>query len=199
MEIIEEKSAPLKIVLLGNSGVGKTSLVTKYISGELNPSVRPTIGANHMKKTIIIENQKIDMFLWDTAGQEQFRALTPIYVRSAAAAIITTSIIDIESFLNIEHWVELLTNSCDILPPKILAINKIDLITESVISSEEINYKFNNFFDAIFYVSAKSGEGIEELFFEAGRLGFLILQKTEKNNLNKNEIKKKEINNKNCC
>ena len=161
-----------KIVLLGNSGVGKTSIVTRWTSGQWQSSIKPTVGANHQRKKVEIDDQEVDLFLWDTAGQEQFQALTPLYARSAAAAIIVTAINDISSFDSIDTWIDLVNNSCDSLPPIILAINKIDITENIVLTHDEIEDKYHSRFDGIFYVSAITGEELDNLFMQAAVKGF---------------------------
>lgn len=166
---MERKS--LKIVLLGNSGVGKTSLVNRWITGAHNKSITPTVGANHQKKTVNIDGQPVDLFIWDTAGQEQFQALTPLYTRSASCAIITASIIDRDSFNSLDMWKELLVNSCENVPPMVLVVNKSDLANEDSVSNEEIEEKYIGAFDGIFFSSAFTGEGVDEAFMQAGKQG----------------------------
>ncbi|OHT08495.1 small GTP-binding protein [Tritrichomonas foetus] len=168
----EEGTRPsCKIVLLGNSGVGKTSLVTRWTTGSYQKSIKPTIGANHQRKSVTVGKNEYDLYLWDTAGQEQFQALTPLYARSAAAAIITASIDDVESFSSLQTWINLLNSACEKVPPMILAVNKIDLVDQSVYSSDEVESRFGSSFEAVFFVSAATGEGVETCFMQAAQSG----------------------------
>jgi small GTP-binding protein len=164
-----------KIVLLGNSGVGKTSIVMRWASGTYQVDVHSTVGANHQRKTISLGDSDLDIYVWDTAGQEQFQALTPLYARSAAAAIIVASTDDIASFTAIEDWIELIDSSCENRPPIVLAVNKTDL-THSVLAQEEIDTQYQPKFSSIFYVSAKTGEFIDGLFLSAGQLGYEFMK-----------------------
>ena len=153
-----------KAVILGDSGVGKTALVTRWTTGSFSPQIRATVGANHQRKRVTIDKQEVDIFLWDTAGQEVFQALTPLYARSSSAAIITTSVDLPDSFKNIDKWIELLNTSTEELPPIILAVNKVDLESERVVTTEE-GQDYADKKGLIFYeVSAKTGEGIDMLF-----------------------------------
>ena len=165
-----------KIVLLGNSGVGKTSIVTRWTSGQWQSSIKPTIGANHQRKKVEVSGKEVDLFLWDTAGQEQFQALTPLYARSAAAAIIVTAINDISSFDSLQTWIDLVNNSCDSMPPIILAINKIDVTENIVFTHDEIEEKYHSKFDGIFFVSAITGEELDNLFMHAAFQGYNFTQ-----------------------
>lgn len=166
----------LKVVLLGDSGVGKTSLVFKWVTGFFNEKLKPTIGTNHQIKSIEINGTEVDVFLWDTAGQEQFHALAPLYVRQSSAVIIVTAADNPESQRNIQTWVNLVADSCDGNPPMILAVNKIDLV-DSINSVCEGTIKDQvKKFPKVFYVSASTGENVEQLFLEASQQGYEFKQ-----------------------
>lgn len=162
----------LKIVLLGDSGVGKTSLVFKWVTGLFNEKLKPTIGTNHQVKSIQINGTEVDVFLWDTAGQEQFHALAPLYVRQSSAVIIVTSADNFESQKNIQTWVELVADSCETIPPMILAINKIDLVENINTTCEGPVKEQVKRFPKVFYVSASTGENVDQLFLEASQQGY---------------------------
>jgi len=189
----------LKIVLLGNSGVGKTSLVNRWINGSHNKTITPTVGANHQKKTLVIDGQQLDLFIWDTAGQEQFLALAPLYTRSASVAIMTASIVDEDSFSNLNTWKKLLEESCESFPPVILAVNKIDLSTDSMPTRDEIEESNIDSYSSVFFVSAQTGEGVDELFIQAGRLGLSFHNNGQcvSNNTVTPKLERKEIDY--CC
>lgn len=161
-----------KAVILGDSGVGKTALVTRWTTGTFTAQNRPTIGANHQRKRVTIDNEEVDIFLWDTAGQEQFQALTPLYARSSSAAILTTSIDNPDSFKNMDKWIELLSSSTEELPPIILAVNKIDLESENTLNRDQIISDNDNKFAGIFFVSAVTNEGVDNLFMATAQNGF---------------------------
>ena len=153
-----------KIIMLGNSGVGKTALVTRWIKDEFSDDSRPTIGASNFMKEIQINSQKVKITLWDTAGQEQFRAITPLYVRGAKVGIVVTSQIDADSFKSIDQWLDLLTSQ-DKQIPAILAVSKADLETAEPL--EELIAPVKERFESVFFVSAKTGDGVDTLFREA--------------------------------
>jgi small GTP-binding protein len=161
-----------KAVLLGDSGVGKTSIVTRWTTGVHQKISNPTIGANHQRKRVVIDDRDIDLFIWDTAGQEQFQSLTPLYARSACVAILTASVTDRKSFENVGHWVEILSSATDELPPIVLAANKIDLRESAQITDEEIEAEYRSKFAGLFFVSAVTDEGINNLFAFAAQLGY---------------------------
>jgi small GTP-binding protein len=167
-----EGSFSFKAVLLGDSGVGKTSIVTRWVTGADPKIGSPTVGANHQRKRVVIEGRDIDLFIWDTAGQEQFQSLTPLYARDACVAVVTTSIVDPFSFENIEHWVDILRSATDEMPPIVLAVNKIDLAEDAFSSRDEIEAKYTGKFAGLFFCSAVSNEGIDILFLMAAKAGY---------------------------
>ena len=167
----------LKVVLLGDSGVGKTSLVFRWVTGLFNDKLKPTIGTNHQVKTITINDQRADIFLWDTAGQEQFHALAPLYVRQSSAVIIVASAVSPDSQRSIQSWITMVKDSCDVIPPMILAINKMDLVEETSALCDSINMEQKKNFPHIFFISASTGEGVDQLFQEAAMEGFNIKMK----------------------
>jgi small GTP-binding protein len=166
------RRASCKVVILGNSGVGKTSLVMQWTTGDYEAQIGPTIGANHQRKTITVQEEEVDLFLWDTAGQEQFQALTPLYAHSASTALIVVAIDDLDSFKGIPTWTELLNRSCDKPPPMLLLVNKMDRADRAATSKEDIKERYGPGFQAIFFVSASTGEGVDPAFSHAGELAY---------------------------
>lgn len=200
IKMISSSEVPsCKIIFLGNSGVGKTTLVSRWTSPIFDSTIRPTIGVNHQRKRIQINNEEVDLFIWDTAGQEQFRALTPLYTRSASFAIITVAINDLSSFNSIENWIELLSKTCDEMPPIALAVNKMDLAEEMVISEEQVLEKYEKKFSGnIFFVSAFNGKKVDDMFMKAATDGFNHYK--EVNNLvTKQVINDNDESKKKCC
>ncbi|EAX90780.1 small GTP-binding protein, putative [Trichomonas vaginalis G3] len=160
----------VKLVILGNSGVGKTSLINQWINGSNLQNPKPTIGAvNHMQR-LTYDDQDVDLFIWDTAGQEQFSSLAPLYVRSTNVGIVVADISDKESFNEVDKWVDIVRTENPTLPPLVLAINKIDLDSK-VYSESDVITRFTQQFAKIFFVSATTGYKVDQLFTEAGRLG----------------------------
>jgi small GTP-binding protein len=166
-----------KAVLLGDSGVGKTSLLTRWTTGSFSKTANPTVGANHQRKRVVLGNREIDIFLWDTAGQEQFQALTPLYARASSVAIVTTSITDLSSFDGIKRWLDLLQSASDELPPVVLAVNKIDLRDSAVRSADDIEQEYRGKFAAVFFVSAATDEEVDNLFMFAALAGFRFVNR----------------------
>ena len=94
----------LKIVILGDSGVGKTTLLQQYLNGKVTGQSKPTIGADFSKKEILIDNTVVTLQIWDTAGQESFQSITKIFYRGAHAVLLTYDLTSMDSFMNLNHW-----------------------------------------------------------------------------------------------
>jgi Ras-related protein Rab-22 len=167
--IVHER--PKKIILLGNEGVGKTSLAARWLQGYYNPDIVPTVGASNSLQEIAIGNRIVRISLWDTAGQEKFRSITPLYIRGARVAIIVASANCLESFHAVVEWLDLLVSTQPRPIPAIFAVNKSDLVDpwadESCSALIEL---YRSSFVTVFAVSALSGDQVTELFTEAARI-----------------------------
>jgi small GTP-binding protein len=155
-----------KVVVLGDKGVGKTSLVLRFIEGYFIAKQQSTIGAFFLTKMITATNgTKCKMQLWDTAGQERFRAMAPMYYRNAAAAIICFDITNEDSFAKMKEWVEEL--QLNVPADQItlaIACNKCDCEENRVVEkarAEEFGERVNA---VVFETSAKANIGVEDLF-----------------------------------
>ena len=156
-----------KIVLLGDSNVGKTSIVGRFCLKKFIGNQPNTICADYLQEKIKTSNGKIlKLHIWDTAGSEQYKALMPMYIREADGAIIVYDVSKEKSFESVHYWINELS--------KVLSIDKVILAlagNKSDISKEEkkISYtvakKFADEYSMIFFeTSALSGDGVNELF-----------------------------------
>ena len=176
----------LKIILLGDAGVGKTSISGRYIDSTFKDNYQATIQAEKRMK-IINEDDKtsVRLNIWDTAGQEKFRSITRQFYRDCHGAFIVFDLTKKSSFNELKNWMdELKTHGNDDTVIIILA-NKSDLTTEREISEEEIKNKINNKYK-YFEVSAKTGNNISLAFDEMKKL---IMQKIKKNEEIENNLK----------
>jgi small GTP-binding protein len=154
----------LKVVFVGDSGVGKTCICNRAVRGTFSEMTAGTVGAN----LITLPSQGGNDFtfdIWDTAGQDQYKTLVPMYFRGAQAAIVTFDLTSIESFGNLDGWIEAVKGTAP--PDCVLALvgNKLDLEGDrSVETSEAENYAKN--MGAAFYieVSAREGTNVDEIF-----------------------------------
>jgi len=161
------KSIETKIVILGHTGVGKTSMVNKYVRGTFTGTTTATIGAAFMKKDVILNGYRIVLQIWDTAGQERFRSMAPMYYRGAHAAILVFDVTSQETLDKVGGWVEELQDNAgeDII--LVMAANKCDLLQSGStggVSMKEATEYAKTIGAAIFETSAVSGKGIEALF-----------------------------------
>ncbi|KAN0064152.1 hypothetical protein ACQY0O_003319 [Thecaphora frezii] len=105
--VLQGNQLEAKVVILGTQGVGKTSLVHRYTSGQFSASSIPsTIGASFLTKKLIVDGVKVRLQLWDTAGQERFRSMAPMYYRGSNAAVIVYDITSMQSFMDVKSWIE---------------------------------------------------------------------------------------------
>jgi small GTP-binding protein len=166
----DSASSARKVVLLGNSGVGKTSLAHRFIEDSFDSSVTPTIGPRNLSLSFDIDGREVNIALWDTAGQEQFRSIVPLYVRGARSAIVVASVDLVESFEAIPGWLELLNSAQEEPVQAVLAVNKIDLIDPLSPEISRLVETQKRGFSSCFFVSAATGDNVKHLFMEVARL-----------------------------
>jgi small GTP-binding protein len=158
----------LKVVLLGDSSTGKTTLLTQWCESLVVPNQPPTIGAGFRHMTVDIDGDSVEIDFWDTAGQEMYRSTAPIYCRDAQAAMIVYDITNRGSFAALEQWIGVLTQIVEV--PYVLVGNKIDLEEQRKVTSEEgsqfASAKGAHFFET----SAKFGIYVEEAFIALAAL-----------------------------
>ncbi|CAH2268451.1 jg16881 [Pararge aegeria aegeria] len=131
------KVVEAKIVVLGSQGVGKTSLVVRYIGKMFSKHISPTIGASFFTCNINLEDARIKLQVWDTAGQERFRSMAPMYYRNANAALLVYDITSAGSFAAIKGWVKELQSN--VPEPMVLSLvgNKCDLEESRAVAQSE--------------------------------------------------------------
>jgi small GTP-binding protein len=156
-----------KVILIGDASVGKTSIARRQANGVFDFKMMSTVGVDHLVSTIEIDGSPIKLMLWDTAGQEQFASLVPMYVRGAHACIIVASVVDPDSCDHMEEWMRILQKSGE-NPPIIVVINKTDLLDGAPMTQEEIRMKYGAIFPVMFFVSARTGDTISTLFQQVG-------------------------------
>jgi len=154
-----------KIVLLGDTGVGKTSIALRFTQDTFQVRTNPTIGASFLMKNMVVEDKKIKLQIWDTAGQERFRSLAPMYYRGASAALLVYDITSLVSFNKVKEWVnELRLN----VPEDIIMVvvgNKVDRAAKHRQLKFETGQDYARSVGASFMeTSAKTKEGIDEVF-----------------------------------
>ncbi len=162
-----------KLILIGNSGVGKSSILQRYIQKVFNESYSSTIGVDFFMKSINIGDKSIKLQLWDTAGTEKFRSITTGYYRGADAAFVVFDLSSKTSFNSLNEWIESYYkfSNPDVEKNVILIGNKCDLVDEREVTNEEIEKFIKDNDIHYFETSAKEGKNIDESFhFIAERL-----------------------------
>ena len=150
-----------KIIIVGDSFVGKTNILSTYIKNTFDQNKNPTIFDLH-NKNIKIKNKIINFQIWDTAGQERYKSIICGFYKNAKGAFIVYDITDLKSFLSVDYWFIDLKNKTD--AEIILIGNKCDLTSERKISYKEGMNKAL-FYDSIFFeVSAKTKYNIKNIF-----------------------------------
>jgi len=191
----------LKIVLIGQSSVGKTALINQYMNKLFIETSITTIGTDKFAKIETIKNSEIKLNIWDTAGQERFRSLSPLFLKGSNIVLMVYDITNKSSFIELKNfWYEKVKDNTKNIILGIIA-NKSDLYEKEVVSIDD-GKKFAKDCKAFFYEScAKNYDTTRQMFIYAVEeyVEKYNLEKNEKSNItvnnNKNENKKK----KKCC
>lgn len=157
-----------KVILLGDAGVGKTSIARRRVENAFDFKMASTVGAAHVRFKVRVNDVDVGLMLWDTAGQEQFASLVPMYARGAQVCVIVGSIVNPDSIGHIFLWRDRLSSAGE-RPPIVVAINKVDLIEGAPMTIEGIKERLAEF-KYLCFVSARNGDGIEQLFVEVAQL-----------------------------
>ncbi|GMI04701.1 hypothetical protein TrRE_jg4406 [Triparma retinervis] len=160
-------SAPLakfKTVLLGDTSVGKTSIVTRFMYDNFDKTYQATIGIDFLSKSLHLSDRTVRLQLWDTAGQERFRSLIPSYIRDSSVAVVVYDITNRATFLNADKWISDVRNERGDDVVIMLVGNKTDLSDKRQVSVEDGEEKAKR--DGLLFIecSAKAGFNVKSLF-----------------------------------
>ncbi|XP_050590905.1 ras-related protein RabJ [Bombus affinis] len=169
-----------KIVVLGSQGVGKTSMIMRYIGKTYNSQVNPTIGASFFNCKLNIQDTGIMLRVWDTAGQERFRSMAPMYYRNANAAMLVFDLTQYNTFAAMKRWVTELRRNVEEALVLVVIGNKSDLIEKRQVNAEEGRLYATKIGASYHETSVLQGEGIENVFLTVAR-GLLELSSTDRN------------------
>ena len=161
-----------QILLLGNTQVGKTCIIQRYVNGIFKETYVSTVGIDFVRKEEIIDNINVLIKIWDTAGQERFKALTPSCLRNAEGILLVYDITNSDSFDDLKNWLDSVKTYYgkeNLTIPIVIVGNKIDLENSREIEkntaikfAKEYGYKY-------FEVSAKTGEGVDDAVKELAK------------------------------
>ncbi|XP_031269378.1 ras-related protein Rab5-like isoform X1 [Pistacia vera] len=163
------KNIQAKLVLLGDMGTGKTSLVLRFVKGQFFDFQESTIGAAFFTQVLSLNEATVKFDIWDTAGQERYHSLAPMYYRGAAAAVVVYDVTSRESFEKAKKWVQELQRQGNPNLIMFLVANKVDLKDKRKVGYEdgELYAKENGL--SFLETSAKTAENVNELFYEIAK------------------------------
>ena len=161
----ENEEKELKVILLGECGVGKTNIISRFMDDKFDEDTTSTTSSSYVMKVIKKDNITYRLNIWDTAGQEKYRSVTKMFLQEANIIILVYSIVDEDSFEALEFWYKKIKENCGIDLVISIVGNKHDLFLEETVDDETAK-KYAKDKNAIFkLVSAKNSRvGIEELF-----------------------------------
>ena len=189
-----------KVLLLGDSSVGKTCVLLRYCDKTFQEAHLSTIGLDYRLKTMTLENGKnIKLQIWDTAGQDRFRAITKNYYKGANGIILIYDVTNLQTYENVKNWINQIREEANPNVVIYLAGNKVDVNEELRVVKAEEGQKIADEYNLTFYeTSAKSGININEIFEDLVKKVDEIYSKLE---VPKKQTKNKKYtgNKKGCC
>ena len=154
------------MILVGSSGVGKTAIATRKCKGEFCQNNNPTVGVQTFHTSIRYSERTVPLTIWDGGGQDAFKGVIPIFLRESDAVIVVGDMLtECECIERLDFWageVRHLAEGKDI--PIIVAINKTDLSCEASMTVDDLQNELSSKYDHLFFVSAKTGAYVDELF-----------------------------------
>jgi len=193
-----------KLLLIGDSGVGKSSLLLRFADDTFTDSYISTIGVDFKIRTIELDGKTIKLQIWDTAGQERFRTITSSYYRGAHGIIVVYDVTDQESFNNVKQWMNEIDRYATENVNKLLVGNKCDMTNKKVVDRSTAEEFASNLGIPFLETSAKNSTNVEQAFITmAAEIKNRLAQqpkkkkKKKKKNIGKKQIQKTEK--KGCC
>jgi len=157
------------LLLIGDSGVGKSCLLLRFSDDQFTPSFITTIGIDFKIRTVELEGKRVKLQIWDTAGQERFRTITTAYYRGAMGILLVYDVTDAKSFDNIRNWVRNIEQHATESVNRMLVGNKCDFVDRKVVTEEQGQALANEFKMRFYEASAKENIHVEEAFFQLAK------------------------------
>jgi len=167
-----------KLVLIGDSGVGKSCLLLRFADDAFTESYISTIGVDFRFRTVKIDQKTVKLQIWDTAGQERFRTITSAYYRGAGGIIMVYDVTSGDSFEHVNDWLKEVNRYASEGTCKLLVGNKSDRTTDKVVTAEQAKEYADDLGIAFLETSAKSAQNVEEAFLTMA--GELIKQRVSR-------------------
>ncbi|XP_063702205.1 ras-related protein Rab-35-like [Culicoides brevitarsis] len=153
-----------KLLIIGDSGVGKSSLLLRFSDNTFTGTYITTIGVDFKIRTVVIDGERVKLQIWDTAGQERFRTITNTYYRGTHGVIVVYDVTNGDSFANVKRWLQEIESNCDVVN-KILVGNKDDDPARKVVITEDAQRFANQMDIQLFETSAKDNKNVEKMFY----------------------------------
>jgi len=158
-----------KLLLIGDSGVGKSCLLLRFADDTYTESYISTIGVDFKIRTFDLDGKTIKLQIWDTAGQERFRTITSSYYRGAHGIIVVYDVTDMESFNNVKQWLHEIDRFATEGVNKLLVGNKCDLVNKKVVDMQTAKDFAESLTIPFLETSAKASTNVEEAFITMAR------------------------------
>ncbi|KAI1293775.1 Ras-related protein Rab-35 [Halotydeus destructor] len=158
-----------KLLIIGDSGVGKSSLLLRFADNMFTGSYITTIGVDFKIRTIEVDGEKVKLQIWDTAGQERFRTITSTYYRGTHGVIVVYDVSNGETFANVKRWLHEIDQNCDLVN-RILVGNKNDDPNRKVVVTEDAQRFADQMGIQLFETSAKENINVEEMFMAVTKM-----------------------------
>ena len=208
LKLPDEYDYLFKLIIVGDTNVGKTNIMSKYIKDQFNITSKSTIGVEFGTKILEIDNKKVKAQIWDTAGQERYKSITSEYYKGAKGAFIVYDITNKSTFESVDKWIKDLNSYGDKNLTMLLIGNKSDLEDKRIINKEEGEEKAKSFELGFIETSAYNGDNIDQAFDIM--LKEVLKRYIVENDVNNDEfeggtgnnielVKKNETKKKKCC
>ena len=192
---VEANLFKCRIVIIGNASVGKTALLNQLIDHSFHEFEQSTIGANYQLYAASIDGTRVEVQIWDTAGQEKFKSLGPIYYRNSLGAAVVFDVTNRKTFDDLSEWITAFTEVAGTDTSIVIVANKIDAVEKQQIEFDEIRDWAESKGYLLFLTSAKTGEGVEQLFYALAK--DILLNRSAKSNQGRRIVTPQHESN--CC
>jgi len=173
-----------KLLIIGDAGVGKSSLLLRFADNTFTSAYINTIGVDFKIRTVKLDGITIKLQIWDTAGQERFRTITATYYRGTHGVIVVYDVTDKESFENVRRWMNEIDNNCDTnqnAVNRVLVGNKCDMQNEVAVTQQEADDYAQSINVKHFRCSAKENTAVEDMFTQITRMALNAKRRQEQN------------------